>query len=225
MEMQILGAFAFTVAAVYNEFGGAIGEALDSERKEVEKAMNTVDDSLLSSVRQSVAVNENLLDLETQVKEIHGLTDDLALVQADYLSLREEHRFREAIAKKLDALVALEDTATAAIRTRMLNKVHTDVVTAFKTDAKAKDAALNQALAVLAGSSAKGGAKNNTDIVGQYFASSLKNYKDAYAKQPAGSDEIIKKLEADMASIMKAPEQSSVGGNVYDIRAAANAKH
>ena len=156
------------------------------------------------------------------MKDIHNLTDDLAVVQADYLNHREEHKYREAIVRKLDALVALEDTATAAIRSRMLTKVHSDVVSAFKTDSKAKDAALNQALAVLAGSSVKGGAKQNNDIVGQYFASSLKGYKEAYAKQPAGSDEIIKKLEIDMANIMKAPEQGEIGGNVYDIRVKAD---
>lgn len=223
--MQILGAFAFTVAAVYNEFGSAIGSALDSERKDVETAMKNVDNALLQNVHQAVATNENLLDLESQVKDIHNLTDDLAVIQADYLNLKEEHKYRDAIARKLDALVALEDTATTAIRTRMLTKVHSDVVTAFKTDAKAKEAALNQALAVLAGSNAKGGAKNNTDVVGQYFASSLKSYKDAYAKQPAGADEIIKKLELDMANIMKAPEHGNAGGNVYDIRVKADAKH
>ena len=223
METQILGAFAFTVAAVYNEFGTAIGDALDSERKEVETTMKRVDDSLLQNVHEAIATNENLLGLETQVKEIHGLTDDLAVVQAEYLNHYEEHKYRDVIARKLDALVALEDTATNAIRTRMLTKVQGDVVTAFKTDAKAKEAALAQAIAVLASSSSKGGAKIGADIVGSYYANSLKAYKDAYAKQPAGSDAIIAQLEKDMASIMKTPAPAHEGGNVYDFRGKAKA--
>lgn len=223
METQILGAFVFTVAAVHNEFGSAIGQTLDDERNDVESAMKKVDDSLLENVHEAKAINENLLDLESDVKSIHTLTDDLAVVQAEYLNSHEEHKYRDAVARKLDALVALEDTAGSAIRARMLNKVHSDVVKVFSTDAKAKDAALAQALSVLSSSSGAGGAKMNKDIVGDYFASSLKAYKDDYAKQAPGSDEIISKLEKDMAVIMQAPEASHSGGNVYDFKTKAAA--
>lgn len=223
METQILGAFLFTVGAVYNEFGTAIGESLDGERKEVQNAMNVVDESLLQNVHEAVATNKNMLDLESEVKSIHGLTDDMAIVQADYLNAHEEHKYRDAIARKLDSLVALEDTAATAIRARMLNKVQDDVLNTFKSDAKAKDAALAAAMSVLSGSNATTGAKQGADIVGQYYAASLKAYKDNYAKQPAGSDEIINKLEADMASIMQAPEVTGAGGNVYDFKSAIKA--
>jgi hypothetical protein len=220
METQILGAFLFTVGAVYNEFGTAIGQALDGERKDVQNAMNIVDESLLQNVHEAVATNKNMLDLEAEVSSIHALTDDMAVVQADYLNAHEEHKYRDAVARKLDSLVALEDTATSAIRARMLTKVSADVLSAFKSDAKAKDAALAQAMSVLSGSNAKTGAKQGADVVGQYYANSLKSYKDAYAKQPAGSDEIINKLEADMANVMKAPVVEHAGGNVYEFKSA-----
>jgi len=223
METQILGAFLFTVGAVYNEFGTAIGGALDGERKEVQNAMNVVDESLLQNVHEAVATNKNMLDLESEVKSIHGLTDDMAVVQADYLNANEEHKYRDAVARKLDSLVALEDTASSAIRGRMLTKVQGDVLTAFKSDAKAKDAALAQAMKVLSGSSAKAGANQGADVVGQYYSNSLKTYKDAYAKKAAGSDEIINKLEADMANIMQAPVVEHAGGNVYDFKSSAKA--
>jgi len=222
-ETQILGAFMFTVGAVYNEFGGAIGDMLDSERKDVESAMKKVDDSLLQNVHEAVATNEALLDLEAEVTSIHALTDDLASVQAEYLNHHEEHKFRDAVARKLDALVALEDTASNAIRNRMLAKVHADVVQAFSSDSKAKDAALAQALGVLSSSNANSGAKMNKDVVGDYFASSLKAYKEGYAKQAPGSDEIINNLEKDMTVIMQAPVASHTGGNVYDFRSKAAA--
>jgi len=185
--------------------------------------MKRVDDSLLLNVHEAISTNENLLDLEAQVKDIHGLTDDLAVVQAEYLNHFEEHKYRDVIARKLDALVALEDTASNAIRSRMLNKVQGDVVTAFKSDAKAKDAALAQAMAVLASSSSKGGAKIGSDVVGSYYADSLKAYKDAYAKQAPGSDAIINQLEKDMNNIMKAPTPAHDGGNVYEFKAKAKA--
>jgi len=220
METQILGAFLFTVGAVYNEFGNAIGGALDSERDDVKKAMNVVDDSLLQNVHDAVATNTNLLELETEVKDIHALTDDMASVQADYLNLHEEHKYRDAVARKLDALVALEDTASHAIRNRMMTKINADVVSAFTTDSKVKDAALAQAMSVLSSSNHKGGAKMSKDVVGEVYAKALKGYTDAYAKQPAGSDEIVSQMEKDIASIMQAPAPSHSGGNVYDLRTA-----
>lgn len=221
METQIAGAFMFTVAAVYNEFGGAIGNALDGEAKEVKKAMNVVDDSLLQNVNEAVATNENMLGLEEHVKDIHALTDDLAVIQAEYLNGHEEHQYKDAVSRKLDALVALEDTASNAIRNRMMNKVKGDVVNTFKTDEKVKSAALAQALQVLSGCDANTTGKMGKDVVGDVFASSLKAYNTAYAKLPAGGDEIIAQLEKDMTNIMKAPEASHGGGNVYDLRAQA----
>ena len=76
----------FTVGAVYNEFGGAIGESFDEERNAVEAAMKNVDDSLLQNVHEAVATNESLLGLETDVKDLHTLTDDMAVVKAEYFA-------------------------------------------------------------------------------------------------------------------------------------------
>jgi hypothetical protein len=71
---------------------------------------------------------------------------------------------------------------------------------------------LNQAIAVL---SAGAGAKLGKDVVGEAFAASLSNYKNNYAKQPAGSDEILVQLEKDIATVAQAPVVEGKGGNVY----------
>jgi hypothetical protein len=51
--------------------------------------------------------------------------------------------------------------------------------------------------------------------VGEVFAQSLASYRDAYSKQPQGSDPILKQLEKDMASVAEAPVVDSKGGNVF----------
>jgi len=225
METQILGAFMFTVAVVKNEFGDSVGKMLEAEQDEVRQKMRAVDEKLLKGFQSAVKTNEGLVGLESGVKQIHALTDDMAVVQADYLNNLEEHKYRDAIAKKLDALVALEDSASNAIRNRMLSQVHSNVVSSFKTDAKAKEAALAQALAVIQSSNATSTAKMNKDVVGEYFASSLKNYKDQYAKQ-ADKDEILIQLEKDVKHITKAPATSTgAGGNVYELRSGAAKAH
>lgn len=218
-----MGAFLFTVGAVYNEFGNSIAQGFESERKDIADVMKKVDDSLLAQVKADIATNKGMLDLEEDVKSVHALTDDMAVVQADYLTSLEEHKYREAVAKKLDALAALEDTASNAIRTRMLTNVHSDVISTFKTDAKAKDAALQQAIAVLSAVTPTKSATIGKDVVGDYFNSSLKKYKDAYNKQPAGSDAILAQLEKDAAAIMHAPVVTSKGGNVYEFKQTAAA--
>ena len=76
----------------------------------------------------------------------------------------------------------------------MVDKVKADVVATFQKDTKAKEAALAAAVAVLQGG-AKG--KMGKDVVGEIFSKSIANYAAEYKKQPEGSDEIIKKLEAD----------------------------
>jgi hypothetical protein len=125
----------------------------------------------------------------------------------------EEHKYRDAIVKKLDSLVSLEEAASFAIRKRMLTTVKSDVVSMFATDKAAKEKALNQAIAVLtAGQTGKMG----KDVVGEAFGSAIKNYREKYAKLPAGSDEILVNLENDMKSVAAAPVVDVAGGNVYD---------
>jgi hypothetical protein len=68
------------------------------------------------------------------------------------------------------------------------------------------------------------GAKLGKDIVGEVYLSSLQAYKAAYAKQPAGSDEILVQLEKDIAAASAAPVVEGKGGNVYETHPLLSAK-
>ena len=61
----------------------------------------------------SIKANEKVLELESDVASIFKLTDDLHVAQADALNHAEEHKYRDAIAKKLDSLVSMEEAATS----------------------------------------------------------------------------------------------------------------
>ena len=130
--------------------------------------------------------------MEADIASVHSLMDDLAQAQAQALNMAEEHKYRDAIAKKLDSLVALEEAAVASIRARMLTKVKAEVIKTFSKDAAAKERALEQAVAVL---KAGAGGKMGKDVVGDAYVSSLKAYKEQYAKLAPGSDEILVQLE------------------------------
>jgi hypothetical protein len=211
-ETQLVACFILFCSTMYTQVGGMMGKSLDDYGKEVAEDLKEVDNSILSQVNAAVEANQNALSLEEDYKQYCELTDQLAAAQADVLNQREAHLYREAIVKKLDSLQALEDSAVQAIRHRMLTKVKSDVVKTFTTDQKAKDLALTRAIEVLAGGAK---AKLGKDVVGEVFAQSLASYRDAYSKQPQGSDPILKQLEKDMASVAEAPVVDSKGGNVF----------
>jgi len=212
-ETQLVACFILFCSTMYTQVGGMMGRGLDDYGKEVHDDLKAVDDLMLDQINTAIAANEDVLSLEEDYKQYCELTDQLAVAQADVLNQREVHMYRDAIVKKLDSLHALEESAVMAIRTRMLTAVKSDVVKTFTTDQKAKDLALARAIEVLAGG-AKG--KMGKDIVGDVFSQALSAYKADYAKQPAGSDPILKQLEKDMAAVAAAPVvDTSKGGNVF----------
>lgn len=184
--------------------------------------MKKVDDNMLVDIHAAIKENEKLLTLEEHMTALHALEDNMAIAKAEYLNYEKEHQYREAIVKKLDALVAVEEAAVAAIRSRMVATVKAKVVETFEKDKAVKEAALEQAVAVLA---AGGKGKLGKDVVGAAYVSALKNYRETYAKLPAGSDEILVKLERDIAAISAAPVLDFTGGNVYEGAGSVAAKH
>jgi F0F1-type ATP synthase membrane subunit b/b' len=211
-ETQVLVGFVVFCSTVYNNLGSSIDKFFTERANEISEKLKGADNAVLDQLNSAVQADQQVLSLEEDFKQYCELTDQLAVAQADLLNMREVHHYRETIVKKLDSLHALEDAAVMAIRNRMLNKVKADVVHTFKNDKNVKEAALNRAIELLAG-----GAKGNRgkDIVGDVFAQALVNYKESYAKQPEGSDPILKQLEKDMAAVAAVPKVEGKGGNVF----------
>jgi len=211
-EFQLTACFGLFLATMYTQLGGMLDKSLTSYRDEIANQLIAVDDDIKSQLLAAKEADQFVVTAESDVTEFYQLKDSIRVVQAEALTNQEAHKYRDATVKKLESLFALEEAATNAIRARTITKVQSEVVNVFKTDRKAKDNALNQAIAVLAGGA---NGKLGKDVVGELFASSLKSYKENYAKQPAGSDLILKKLEEDVAAVATAPEIDAKGGNVY----------
>ena len=211
-EMQLSACFILFCSTMYTQVGPMISKTLDDYKADVKNEIKALDKTVQNQIKNAMEANEKALSLGEDFKQLYSLTDNLAVAQAEVLNRTEEHKYREAIVKKLDSLYALEEAATSAIRNRMINNVKSDVVKTFTEDKKAKEDALSQAIAVLAGGA---NAKLGKDIVGDAFKTSLSNYRNNYAKQPAGSDPILVQLEKDMAAVATAPVVDGKGGNVY----------
>eukprot|EP01038_Epipyxis_sp_PR26KG_P004412 gene4412-6239_t len=211
-ETILLGSFVFVVGTVYNQLGDTVASVLDKKTAEVEQELKKVDDGVISQIKESIKEDEQLLTVEEYHKDYYQVADQLSVVQADVLNHIEAHKYRDAIVKKLDALNALEESTSFAVRSRLMSSVKSNVIETFKSDRKVKEAALNQAIAVL---SAGPSAKLGKDIVGEVFTSAIGSYKTEYSKIPAGSDPILAHLEKEMAAIAAAPAIESTGGNVF----------
>jgi len=230
-EFTLASMFAIFCASMYTNVGAMVGKSLDETREAVYTQLKKVDENFLSELQSTKASTEKLLTLEEDLKSMDNLIDDMTQAKAETMNAAIQHQYRDAIVKKLDALVSLEDNVAAQVRNRMVTKVRADVVNSFSTDKKSKENALNQAIDVLT----KGAnAKLGKDIVGESFTAAIKSYRDGYAKTPAGSDDILVKLEKEMKNIAVAPTIDDQGGNVYVIApvvgaakvvAAAGGKH
>lgn len=212
-EVQLTACFILFCSTVYTQFGGMIHNGFMDYSNEIESKFKAVDESMLVTLKAAKEANEALLSLDTDVKSINDLKDSLYAVKADTLNHEEKHKFRDEIVRKLDSLAALEDSAVSALKARMITKVKSDVLTKFKSDEASKQAALVAAIAVISGGDK---AKLGKDVVGDAFKSAIATYTEAYKKQPEGTDEIINKLEKDIAAVIAAPTFASSGGNVYE---------
>jgi len=219
-DMMITGCFFLVCGTVYNQFGGVIDNFFKEQAQEEERQLKAVDDAMLSQIQSGIDASAETLDIKEDLNSLYKVKHDLKLVEAEVLTAMEQHKYRDAIVAKLESLQVLEDGAVREIRARMISKVHADVLNTFKTDKKAKENALNQAIAVLAGGAA---AKYGKDVVGEVFSQSLVQYKEDYAKQPEGSDPVLKKLAEEIAVIAKAPVVDAKGGNVYTLEAVVKA--
>jgi hypothetical protein len=211
-EFQLAAAFIFFVGTVWKVGGPMLSAAMDSEINEIRDDMKALDESALATVHSAITATEHNLGMKDDLVALQGMTDAMAAAQAEALTLAEEHKYREAVIKKLDSLSALEEAASGAIRNRMLKQIKTEVVDTFTNDKKFKENALNQAIAVLSGGA---GAKQGKDIVGEAFVSALSNYRTVYAKQDPKQDVLLVQLEKDMAAVAEAPVVEAKGGNVY----------
>jgi hypothetical protein len=212
-ETQLVAVFILFCSTAYTQVGGMVAKELDDYAETVRSTLRKVDESMLVDIKHSIAQNEKVLDMENDIASVHSLIDDLSVVKAEALNYEAEHQYRDDVIRKLENLVAIEGAAVNSLRNRMLDSVRADVVSKFSTDAKLKSAALDSAMAVLAGG--KSG-KIGKDIVGDAYALSLKKYRADYAKQAPGSDEILNQLEKDVAAACAAPVVSATGGNVYE---------
>ena len=93
---------------MYTQVGGMISKGLDDYSNGILEQMKKVDENMIADLHVAVKANEQLLNVESQVQSIFQLQDQLNIVYADSLNAEVKHKYRDAIIRKLESLVALE---------------------------------------------------------------------------------------------------------------------
>jgi hypothetical protein len=208
----LLGAVSLLGGIAYLTGGEIVGNMLAEGGKQEEKRYRAVDDAILADTIRNIETVKEVEGLDTAVQNMYKLVDDVRTVEAESLNSAAAHEYREAIARKLDSLAALEEKVTHQVKSRMVAQVKADVTKQFQ-DKKTKEQALEQALSVLsAGKSAKMG----SDVVGDVFKHSIQNYRNNYSKMSPDKDELLQQLQKEIAAIVSPPEIHATGGNVNE---------
>lgn len=210
-ETWYVGVFMLIAGTAVRKVTPVVSQYIKDVKKEQAIELEKINSSIVGQANDDVATAKEVADVDVGVKEVFQLLDDLHAIEADTLNKANALAYREAVAKKLDGLVALEDKIAFQVKSRLVADVKADV-TRMLTEKKTKEAALEQALAVLAGGK---GAKLGTDVVGNAFKASIANYRDNYSKK-GGKDDILVQLEKEIASLATPPHLNAAGGNVYE---------
>ena len=210
LNLEVL--FLYNSWLFYSFLSSRMGTAFDEGIHTILKDVQKHDLNIIEGFNDNIEGNEMLIKWEEDTSDALAVSDELTVAQVAVFNSIEGHAFRDTVASKLDALVTLEMAAQQSIRMRMVTSVKSEVKNLFLTNKTAKENAMNHAIAVLtAGPSATMG----KDVVGEAYNIAVKNYQANYAKQPAGTDDILLALERDVAAIAVPITFEATGGNVY----------
>lgn len=199
-ETQLLAVFVLFTGTIYTQLGGMIGKSLDEMRDTILKEQRAVEDVQIEQIQNAIEEHEKVLTLTEDFDQFLSVKDASRRLAVEAANYEAKHAFRASMIRKLEAVAATEETALQGIKGRMVDYVVNDVTTQFREDKKAKENALNQALAILGNTNAKMG----KDVVGDAFVSSVKKYRTEYSKTPEDKDPILIQLKRDVEAIIKA---------------------
>jgi hypothetical protein len=204
-------------AMTWHVYDSVIMPIWNEKTEWVHKFLNSfwkdMDNKVAEEINVSIKTNEEFLDVKESFQGIFQLTDDIAKTQAEALNLQTRNNLHSSIVRKLDALVALNESTVATIRADMVSAVKEDSMKVLTTDRKVKDQILAQAISALAAGT-KG--KRGKDIVGEVFAQSVAKYRTSSTSKDHNVARIAAQLEKDIEDIVKAPEVIAKAGNVYE---------
>jgi hypothetical protein len=141
-ETQLLGCFMVFVATMYTQAGDLIGKALDAKGESVIAEHHAQEQVNISAVQAVIAAHEKNLTLVKDMQAVFALQAELMeeLEKAKLMEL--QHNIRNDAVKKLDYLVAKEESFRSSMQSMLVEKATASVEEAFKGNKELQDSAL-----------------------------------------------------------------------------------
>jgi|Dee2metaT_7_FD_contig_71_136757_length_1035_multi_4_in_0_out_0_1 hypothetical protein len=177
-ETQLVACFMAFCGAMYNAVNPAVASYFDEQQESILKELQKSEELQIKLLKEKISMKQVELTLVDDIAFLNTATDEAAkkLEESCYLQLR--HSYRDRYAKWLDAIVSTEKTAKKEEIDVFIEATSAGVIESFKTDAKLKKAALEQAIAIL-----KDPKKSQPNLVSAQFATVGKKVFEEQAKQ------------------------------------------
>jgi hypothetical protein len=177
-ETQLVACFMLFSGAMYNAVNPSVAAYFDEQQDAILAELQKSEDLQIKLLKEKIAMKEVERTLVDDIAFLNAKTDEASkkLEESCYLQLR--HSYRDRYAKWLDAIVSTEKTAKKEEIDVFIEATSAGVIESFKTDAKLKKAALEQAIAIL-----KDPKKSQPNLVSAQFATVGKKVFEEQAKQ------------------------------------------
>jgi len=198
-EMQLVGCFTMFCGAAYQLGNQAVADALDAKGKAIIAQHNALEDTAIASIKEVVVAHEGRVALLGELKAVSAAQAEALVLLKQGKTMELQHIVRHGIVKKLDTLVAKDESVTALISAKLVADASAAVTAKFG-DAATKAKSLDEAIAAISGTS-------KPALVNNLFSAHFKSVSAAAAKKQGShvalSAAALAELNDELAALAK----------------------
>jgi hypothetical protein len=177
-ETQLVACFMLFSGAMYNAVNPSVAAYFDEQQDAILSELQKSEDLQIKLLKEKIAMKEVERTLVDDIAFLNAKTDEASKKLEESCYLEVKHSYRDQYVKWLDSVVSTEKSAKREEIDTFIDATSAAVVESFKTDAKLKKAALEQAIAIL-----KDPKKTQPNLVSAQFASVGKKIFEEQQKQ------------------------------------------
>ena len=195
-EVSLAIAWAMFCGGIYVKFGDSIAQMFAQSRKEIVDQQTGYEGAVIDSLKEMIEASESETDSVSTFNDVVSVTRELEQRRAQAEVNEQLATLRMNTMRRLDALVAAEETAVQSLRGEMVNFVIDHATGHFKQDKKAREDALKVAIASIGSNKAIG-----KDVVSAEMVKGVALYKKQAEK---GQNAALTQLEQQIQTILNA---------------------
>jgi len=149
-ETQLAACFMLFTGVAYGSAGNAIGDALDEKGQGIIAEHHAIENLTVNAAKSLIETHKNRVSVASDAKDIYAeqlsILEDISTSRTNQL----KHQMRAQIVRQLDTLEARESASFDRVQKALVAAATDSVKANFASNAAAKSAALDGAIAALA---------------------------------------------------------------------------